>query len=435
MRSNVGLAGIFTVAAALLAGCGGSSTTARTPATTAIAGSPAAAVATPKASGAKISAVAYVDKTPIPKTSYEHWLAVETAGGVTSNTAHRALGFLITSDWMLGEAAAQHVSVTEAEVSKRLAQVEKQSFPKAGALQKFLAKSGETKADLLAIVRVELLKSRIVAKVSAGKSGSSGKAALASFERAFQPHWKALTTCDPGYVMEDCSEYTGKGKEPNLTATDTSTAASGGSATRSSSSSGKSSIPRSHTRAASASGGSTSPATSPASATSNSSGELPEPRAGELALSSSAFERNGEIPKQYTCDGAGTSPPLEWSNVPAKAKALVLFVIDVTSGLHSPASGIRWVVGDINPKSTGVAAGQTPEEGIVGSDTQGHSGYGGICPEPGKTSTIEFQLYALSEKISLLPGFTPSVAESEYGGHNLILSNGSATTYATYTRP
>jgi phosphatidylethanolamine-binding protein (PEBP) family uncharacterized protein len=122
---------------------------------------------------------------------------------------------------------------------------------------------------------------------------------------------------------------------------------------------------------------------------------------------------------------------LEWQNVPAKAAALVLIMIDDSS--TGPASGIRWFVGDINPSSKGTAAGQTPEGGIVGSDTQGKSGYGGICPPAGKTSTIQFTLYALSKKIPLTPGFQPSLAESEYGAGKLLMGE-AGTTYATYTR-
>ena len=91
------------------------------------------------------------------------------------------------------------------------------------------------------------------------------------------------------------------------------------------------------------------------------------------------------------------------------------------------------MVGDISPGATGVAAGATPEGGIVGADTQGHVGYGGICPDHGKTETIEFVLYALRKKIPLSPGFQPALAESEYGGgHDLV--GPAAVTYATYTR-
>jgi hypothetical protein len=69
---------------------------------------------------------------------------------------------------VIDEAAARKLPVSEAEVKQRFAQISKQSFPKAGALEKFLAKADETEADLLARVKVELLASRIAAQVTAG---------------------------------------------------------------------------------------------------------------------------------------------------------------------------------------------------------------------------------------------------------------------------
>ena len=389
--------------AALLAGCGGGSSTNSTAAATTVPSSPAAST---QSSTSSADAVALVSGTPISKAGYEHWLAVEKALGAASNPSHEALAFLITSEWVLGEAAARKLSVSEAEVKRRLEQTEKQSFPKAGSLAKFLATSGETEADLLARVRVEQLQSRIVAQIDAGKSAAQRQAVLSAFEKAFQRHWKAYTTCKPGYVMEDCVEY--RGASENLAAAGSS---SRGSASRSST------------------GGA---ARSSAAGASSSSGELPAPLSGQMSISSSAFERNGEIPAQYTCDGANISPPLEWKNVPSKAAALVLFAIDDSTA--GSAGGIRWIVGDIDPSSTGVAAGQTPAGGIVGSDTQGKNGYGGICPPHGKTSTIEFVLYALSKKIPLSPGFQPTVAESEYGSGKLLMGQ-AAVTYAVYHRP
>jgi phosphatidylethanolamine-binding protein (PEBP) family uncharacterized protein len=392
------------VVVALLVGCGGGSSSTTTTAVT-VPSSPGAST---QGSTSSVDSVALVSTTPITKSSYAHWLVVEQALGGSGNAGHRALGFLVTSDWVLGEAAARKISVSEAEVKQRFEQIKKQSFAKAGSFEKFLTTSHETEADLLARVKVELLESRIAAQVTAGKSAAQHAAVLASFEKAFQTHWRRYTTCKAGYVMEDCSEY--KGKPEDLTATSTSSS----SATRSASRSSASGTARS------------------TSGTSNSSGELPPPLAGAMAISSSAFELNGEIPKEYTCDGANISPPLEWKNIPAKAAALVLFIIDDTS--TGSASGIRWVVGDIDPSSKGVAAGQTPEGGIVGADTQGHPGYGGICPPHGKTATIEFVLYALSKKISLSPGFTPAVAESEYGSGKLLMGS-AAVTYAVYQRP
>jgi hypothetical protein len=193
-----------------LGGCGGGSGAAggtSAAGSAAVPSSPATSAASAQGSSSNADAVASVAGIPIAKSSYEHWLAVERAGGSTSNASHRALSFLITSQWVIGEAAARKLSVSDTEVKQRLAQIEKQSFPKAGAFEKFLAKADETEADLLARVKVELLESRIASQVAAGKSGTQRKAVIASFEPAFHRHWKALTTCKSGYVMEDCSEY------------------------------------------------------------------------------------------------------------------------------------------------------------------------------------------------------------------------------------
>jgi Raf kinase inhibitor-like YbhB/YbcL family protein len=391
------------LAAVVLAGCGESSTPAPTSTSAVAAASP---VTSTQGAVASVDAVAFVSGKPIAKSSWEHWLAVERALEAGGNPGHRALGFLVSSVWLVSEASAQGVSVSAAEVKQRLAVLKRQSFPTAGSLGKFLAKSHETEADLLGRVKVELLESRIAAKVTAGRSAAQRKSILADFQQAFQRRWKSRTTCRAGYVMEDCSEYRGKPESQTSSASTSSSASSA-----------------SHKSGSSASSSSGSSAAS-------SNGEVYS-APGAMSISSPAFERNGAIPTQYTCDGASVSPPLQWQNVPAKTAAFVLFVIDDSA--TGAASGIRWVVGDISPSAKGVAAGQTPEGGIVGSDTQGKSGYGGICPEHGKTSTVEFVLYALKQKIPLSPGFQPSVAESEYGSGKDLLGS-AAVTYAVYHR-
>jgi phosphatidylethanolamine-binding protein (PEBP) family uncharacterized protein len=396
VRTRVYLPALSLLALGLLAGCGGSSSTS----TPAVPVSPAA-VASTKGTAAATDAVAFVSGAPIAKASYQHWLAVETALGAAGSPSHQALGFLITSEWVLGEASARHISVSEAEVKQRFTQLVHQSFPKAGSLKKYLAKSGETEADLLARIKVELLASKIASKVTSGKSAAQRTTLLTAFEKNFHSHWKGFTDCKPGYVMEDCKQY--KGKPESLTATSSSKASSGSAK------------------------GSSSSSTNSAS---SSSGEV-YTAPGAFSISSSAFERNGAIPTQYTCAGAGISPPLSWEKVPAKAAELVLFVIDDNSSDKS--GGIRWVVGGIDPSSTGVAAGKVPTGGIVGINTAGNTAYSPICPAKGKSDTIEFVMYALKKTIPLSPGFQPSQAEAEYGGGKLLMGS-AAVTYGVASR-
>lgn len=391
------------MSAGLLAGCGGGSSSTSTPA---VPVSPAAAPTPGTATtAASADAVASVSKTPISKASYQHWLAVETALGAAGSPSHQALGFLITSEWVLGEAAARHVDVSEAEVKQRYTQLVHQSFPKAGSLKKYLAKSGETEADLLARIKVELLASKIAAKVTAGKSSGQRTATLSAFEKNFHEHWKAYTDCKAGYVMEDCKQYKGKPEDLTTSAGKSSSSSSGSSA----------------------SAGSSSSSTGSAS---SSSGEV-YTAPGAFSISSSAFERNGQIPAQYTCAGAGISPPLSWEKVPAKAAELVLFAIDDNSSGSS--GGIRWVVGGIDPSSTGVAAGKTPPGGIVGTNSAGKAAYSPICPAKGKSDTIEFVMYALKKTIPISPGFQPSQAEADYGSGKLLMGQ-AAVTYGVASR-
>lgn len=381
------------LAVGLLVGCGGGGSTSAS-----VPSSPAAAVSASTASAA--DAVAVVAGVPIAKSSYTHWLTVEQKLGAAGSPSHQALGFLITSEWVLGEAIARHMSVSEAEVKKRYTQLVHQSFPKAGSLRKYLAKSGETEADLLARIKVELLASRIAAKIASGKSSSQRTAMLAGFEKSFQTHWKGLTDCNTGYVMEDCKQY--KGKPEHLNGSTSGSASSRGSA----------------------------PGGSSSSSSASTNGEV-YTAPGAFSISSSAFERNGAIPAEYTCAGKGISPPLSWQKVPAKAAELFMFVIDDNS--TGKSGGIRWVVGNIDPSSTGVAAGQTPQGGIVGTNTEGKAAYSPICPAKGKSDTIEFVMYALSKKISLSPGFSPTTAEAEYGQHKLLMGQ-AAVNYGIASR-
>ncbi len=383
-----------------LGGCGGGSSTSAGSTTTI----PGGAGLTSPAALPSSDAVLSVESTPIAKATFDHWLAVTKALSASGSSSQvlkdRTLGFLITAEWVLGEAAAQGVSISAAAVHKRLAEVQRKQFKAPGELQKYLAKNGETQADLQLRVKLELLESAIVRRVTAARhTAAEKKAALSSFQAAFLKKWKARTSCKAGYVMEDCRQD----KSPPAP---TATGAGHGASSTAASSAGSSST----------------------NASASSSGETYS-APGSLTLSSSAFERNGAIPARYTCDGANVSPPLAWQNVPAHAAELVLFVIDDSSA--GTTGGIRWVLAGIDPSQGEVAAGSVPSGAIVGRNSSGGIGYGGICPAKGKTADIEFVLYALRKKIPLTSGFSPTTAEGEYGGSELA----SASTYAVYTRP
>jgi foldase protein PrsA len=80
------------------------------------------------------------------------------------------LGFLVSSEWVLGEASSLGVKVTDKEVRKRFTQIKEQQFPKAAEFEKFLASSGQSVSDLLLRVKLNLLSSKIQQKIVKSKS-------------------------------------------------------------------------------------------------------------------------------------------------------------------------------------------------------------------------------------------------------------------------
>jgi foldase protein PrsA len=79
------------------------------------------------------------------------------------------LGFLISSQWILGEAASLGVKVSDAEVKKQFVKIRTQQFPSAAEFEKFLTTSGQTVSDLLLRVKLNMLSQKIQQKISKAK--------------------------------------------------------------------------------------------------------------------------------------------------------------------------------------------------------------------------------------------------------------------------
>ncbi|MCX7891343.1 MAG: YbhB/YbcL family Raf kinase inhibitor-like protein [Burkholderiales bacterium] len=143
-----------------------------------------------------------------------------------------------------------------------------------------------------------------------------------------------------------------------------------------------------------------------------------------LAITSSAFANGGAIPRQHTCEGADTSPPLAWSGVPAGAKSLVLIVDDPDA--PDPAAPkmtwVHWVLYDIPPGATGlpegVKPGALPAPTREGRNDWRRTGYGGPCPPVGRHRYF-FKLYALDRALGDLKHPTKAQVEAAMKGHVL----------------
>jgi foldase protein PrsA len=81
----------------------------------------------------------------------------------------QVVSLLISYQWIQGEADQRNIKVSDADVEKSFEQQKKQNFPKEADYQKFLKQYGQTQADILARVRVDLLSNKIRDQVIKGK--------------------------------------------------------------------------------------------------------------------------------------------------------------------------------------------------------------------------------------------------------------------------
>ncbi|HEX2495159.1 MAG TPA: YbhB/YbcL family Raf kinase inhibitor-like protein [Steroidobacter sp.] len=77
-----------------------------------------------------------------------------------------------------------------------------------------------------------------------------------------------------------------------------------------------------------------------------------------IQVRSPAFDYNEPIPAQYTADGEGLSPPLEWRGVPPNAEAVVLLVEDADS--PTPEPFVHAIVWDLPGTDASLPAGALP---------------------------------------------------------------------------
>lgn len=79
-----------------------------------------------------------------------------------------ALGFLISVDWVLGEAEERGVKLSDAEVTKQLNENRSQQYPQEAAFQKYLAQIGQTVSDALLRTKFGKLSSDLQERATAG---------------------------------------------------------------------------------------------------------------------------------------------------------------------------------------------------------------------------------------------------------------------------
>ena len=136
-----------------------------------------------------------------------------------------------------------------------------------------------------------------------------------------------------------------------------------------------------------------------------------EPVVPQLQVTSSAFAANGEIPTQYTCEGADTMPPLQWSGAPPATRSYAVIVDDPDA--PDPAAPTQtWV--HLVALTTATSLGP---DATFGTNDFGKAAWGGPCPPVGRHRYV-FKVYALDAALGP-PGTTKSALLDAMNGHVL----------------
>ncbi|UUO21961.1 YbhB/YbcL family Raf kinase inhibitor-like protein [Colwellia sp. M166] len=174
-----------------------------------------------------------------------------------------------------------------------------------------------------------------------------------------------------------------------------------------------------------------------------------------LKLFSPAFLDNQVLPVQFTCEGDGISPPLNWQGVPDDAKSLVLIMdhmpIDHRPNKNPPPlrhkeaktkkpEGLRWYwsVYNIPASVSGIASGANVDVssnkeneqpvGTFGSNVvNDNNEYAPPCSKGPGLKNYTFHLYALSKMLVLPDSKHVSAETLRASMHGVVLASDALT--------
>jgi phosphatidylethanolamine-binding protein (PEBP) family uncharacterized protein len=111
-----------------------------------------------------------------------------------------------------------------------------------------------------------------------------------------------------------------------------------------------------------------------------------------ITVMSPDFGTNTPLPVQYTCHGAGLSPPLLWSSGLGQKPKSFAIVVDDGEAPITPL--VYWIV---------IAQNQLPTGARVALNSKGTASYFPPCPDGDSGHTYRFTVYALNTWLKNLP--------------------------------
>ena len=129
------------------------------------------------------------------------------------------------------------------------------------------------------------------------------------------------------------------------------------------------------------------------------SNSKPKNNLPQLTVTSPAFESNASIPIEFTGDGAGISPPIQWKDAPKDTKS---FAVNVW---HIPGPNeikSYWVVYNIPKNVTQLGKNET-SVGIIGINDKNRREYDPMKSKGPGAKQYHVTVYALSCELKILP--------------------------------
>jgi Raf kinase inhibitor-like YbhB/YbcL family protein len=132
-----------------------------------------------------------------------------------------------------------------------------------------------------------------------------------------------------------------------------------------------------------------------------------------FTVTSSAFADGQPVPKQFTCDGDDTAPPITVRDPPEGTKSFAV----ITDDPDAPKGTFtHWLAYDIPAESNALrtTAGKTLKNDF------GRNGYGGPCPPPGHGQhRYYFNVYAVDAPALDISGDSRADLEAALKDHTL----------------
>jgi hypothetical protein len=185
-------------------------------------GSSAAGAALPTPENLPANMVAFVSVVPVSAgrvTKNEFQRALEQSAAAAGRASapkpggkgyvelrDEAIGELLDSVWIKGQALEMGIAVTRQQVATELAAIKQANFKDGADYRAFLKQSRFTRQDVNERVELQLLTTRIQERVARGVTGvHQTQEKFKEFVDAYLERWRARTVCAAAFAVDRCS--------------------------------------------------------------------------------------------------------------------------------------------------------------------------------------------------------------------------------------